>query len=140
VYRSEDRAPTYPRVLDELLATAQHVTEQYANNPIEADHGRLKSRLRPMRGLKRLRWARVIHHHPRDWATQILSVISQPSPAGTTSRCATTSRAATSQEPGMIVWLSLILILVLREFSGPAMRLFLWLLGLRYPLSHQPLE
>jgi transposase, IS6 family len=34
--------------------------EKYANNPIEADHGRLKSRLRPMRGLKRLRCARVI--------------------------------------------------------------------------------
>jgi transposase-like protein len=40
-------------VLDELLAAAQHVTEQYANNPIAADHGRLKSRLRPMRGLNR---------------------------------------------------------------------------------------
>jgi transposase-like protein len=34
--------------------------EKYANNPIEADHGRLKSRLRRMRGLKRLRCARVI--------------------------------------------------------------------------------
>ena len=33
---------------------------KYANNPIEADHGRLKSRLRPMRGLKQLRCARVI--------------------------------------------------------------------------------
>ena len=55
-----DRAPAYPRVLDELLPAACHVTEQYANNPIEADHGRLKSRLRPMRGLKRLRSARVI--------------------------------------------------------------------------------
>jgi transposase-like protein len=31
------------------------VTEQYANNPIESDHARLKARLRPMRGLKRLR-------------------------------------------------------------------------------------
>jgi IS6 family transposase len=30
------------------------------NNPTEADHGRLKSRLRPMRGLKQLRCARVI--------------------------------------------------------------------------------
>ncbi len=55
-----DRAPAYPRVLDELLAAAHHVTEQYANNPIEADHGRLKSRLRPMRGLTRLHSARVI--------------------------------------------------------------------------------
>jgi transposase-like protein len=55
-----DRALTYPRVLDELLPSACHVTEQYANNAVEADHGRLKSRLRPMRGLKRLRSARVI--------------------------------------------------------------------------------
>jgi transposase-like protein len=47
-------------VLDELLPAAHHVTEQYANNPIETDHGRLKSRLRPMRGLTRLRSARVI--------------------------------------------------------------------------------
>jgi transposase, IS6 family len=45
---------------DELLASTRHVTEQYANNAVESDHGRLKSRLRPMRGLKRLRSARVI--------------------------------------------------------------------------------
>jgi IS6 family transposase len=31
------------------------VLEQYANNRIESDHGRLKARLRPMRGLKHLR-------------------------------------------------------------------------------------
>jgi transposase-like protein len=36
---------------------AAHITEQYANNRIEADHGRLKARLRPMRGLKRFRSA-----------------------------------------------------------------------------------
>jgi transposase-like protein len=57
---STDRAPAYPRVLDELVPAACHITEQYANNPIEADHGRLKARLRPMRGLKRLRSTRVI--------------------------------------------------------------------------------
>ncbi|MCA1709543.1 MAG: IS6 family transposase [Actinobacteria bacterium] len=55
-----DRAPAYPRVADELLPAACHIMEQYANNPIESDHGRLKSRLRPMRGLKRLCSARVI--------------------------------------------------------------------------------
>ena len=55
-----DRAAAYPRVLDELVPVACHITEQYANNRIEADHGRLKSRLRPMRGLKQLRCARVI--------------------------------------------------------------------------------
>jgi IS6 family transposase len=47
-------------VLDELLPSACHVMQQYAYNPVEADHGRLKSRLRPMRGLKRLRSAGVI--------------------------------------------------------------------------------
>lgn len=55
-----DRAPAYLRVLDKLVPGALHIVEQYANNPIEADHGRLKSRLRPMRGLKRLRSVQVI--------------------------------------------------------------------------------
>ena len=55
-----DRAPVYPRVLDELVPSALHTVEQYANNPIEADHGRLKARLRPMRGLKRHRSARIL--------------------------------------------------------------------------------
>ena len=50
----------YPRVLDELVPSACHITEQYGNNPIESDHGRPKSRLRLMRGLKQLRCARVI--------------------------------------------------------------------------------
>ncbi|MGH3770866.1 MAG: IS6 family transposase [Pseudonocardiaceae bacterium] len=55
-----DRAQAYPRVLDEPLPAACQVRGKYANNPIESDHGRLKSRLRPMHGLKRLRCARVI--------------------------------------------------------------------------------
>jgi transposase, IS6 family len=55
-----DRAAFYPRVLDELIPSALHTVEQYANNPIEADHGRLKARLGPMRGLKRHRSARIL--------------------------------------------------------------------------------
>jgi transposase, IS6 family len=55
-----DRAPAYSRVLDELLPSALHTVERYANNPAETDHGRLKARLRPMRGLKRHRSARII--------------------------------------------------------------------------------
>ena len=47
-------------MLDELLPVAQHVTVRYANNRIEADHSRLKSRLRPMRGLKRDRSLRIV--------------------------------------------------------------------------------
>ena len=55
-----DRAPAYPRVPGELIRSALHIVEQYANNPVEADHGRLKARLRPMRGLKRHRSARTL--------------------------------------------------------------------------------
>lgn len=55
-----DRAPVYPRLVAELEPAARHVTEQYANNVIEADHGRFKARLRPMRGLKQLASARTI--------------------------------------------------------------------------------
>jgi transposase-like protein len=47
-------------VLEELAPAAWHRTDQYANNGIECDHGRLKARLRPMRGLKQDRSARVI--------------------------------------------------------------------------------
>jgi transposase-like protein len=47
-----DRAPSYPRVLDELFPGVLHDTSQYANNRVEADHGRLKARLRPMRSIK----------------------------------------------------------------------------------------
>jgi transposase, IS6 family len=55
-----DQAPVYPAVLEELLPAAWHRTEQYGNNRVEADHGRLKARLRPMRGLKQDRNAGVI--------------------------------------------------------------------------------
>jgi transposase, IS6 family len=43
-----DAAPVYPAVLDELIPSAWHHVEQYANNPIEADHSQLKHRLRLM--------------------------------------------------------------------------------------------
>ena len=55
-----DRAATYPTVLEDLLPAAWHCTARYASNRVEADHGRLESRLRPMRGLKQDRNARVI--------------------------------------------------------------------------------
>ena len=41
-----------PVQVAELFAGSVHDTDQYANNRIECDHGRLKARLRPMRGLK----------------------------------------------------------------------------------------
>jgi transposase-like protein len=55
-----DRAPAYPRVIEELASSARHVTERYENNIIESDLGRLKARLRPMRGLKRLASTRTV--------------------------------------------------------------------------------
>jgi IS6 family transposase len=55
-----DRAPALRAAIDELIPAAFHNTEQYANNRIECDHGRLKARLRPMRGLKREGAARVV--------------------------------------------------------------------------------
>ena len=55
-----DRAPALRAAIDELMPEAFHNTEQYGNNRIECDHGRLKARLRPMRGLKRDDTARVI--------------------------------------------------------------------------------
>jgi transposase-like protein len=57
---STDQAPVYPAVLENLLPAAWHHTDRYANNRVECDHGRLKARLRPMRGLKQDRSARVV--------------------------------------------------------------------------------
>ena len=55
-----DQAPVYPTLMEELLPAAWHRPDRYANNRVEADHGRLKARLRPMRGLKQDRSARVV--------------------------------------------------------------------------------
>ena len=55
-----DLAAPLLRVIDELLPEVVHDTEQYANNRIENDHGRLKARLRPMRGLRTDRTASVV--------------------------------------------------------------------------------
>jgi IS6 family transposase len=55
-----DRAPALRAAIEGLMPAAFHNTEQYADNRVECDHGRLKARLRPMRGLKRDHTARVI--------------------------------------------------------------------------------
>jgi transposase-like protein len=47
-----DRAASYPVVLAELVPGAFDNLEKYANNRVEADHGRFKARLKSMRGLK----------------------------------------------------------------------------------------
>ena len=58
-----DEAGPYLRVLAELVPTAAHVTEQYADNRVEADHGRLtgsaaadaRTQTAPVRGPDRRR-------------------------------------------------------------------------------------
>ena len=55
-----DLAQALETVIEEQLPTAFHNTNQYANYRVECDHGRLKARLRPMRGLKTDRTASVV--------------------------------------------------------------------------------
>ncbi len=55
-----DLAAPLLRVVDELVPDALHDTTRYANNRIECDLGRLKARLRPMRGLRTDRTATVV--------------------------------------------------------------------------------
>jgi transposase-like protein len=55
-----DLAAPLLRVVDDLLPDVLHDTTQYANNRIEWDHGRLKARLRPMRGLRTDRTASTV--------------------------------------------------------------------------------
>ena len=55
-----DLAAPLLRVVDGLLPEVLHDTNRYANNRIECDHGRLKARLRPMRGLRTDRTATVV--------------------------------------------------------------------------------
>jgi transposase-like protein len=47
-------------VIEELIPAAFHNTGQYENTRVESDHGRLKVRLRPMRGVKTHRTASVL--------------------------------------------------------------------------------
>ena len=47
-----DKAQALLAAVDDVLPDALLGTDRYANNRVEADHGRLKARLRPMRGLK----------------------------------------------------------------------------------------
>ena len=55
-----DRAAAMAYAIVELIPDAMHNTDQYANNRIECDPGRLKARLRPMRGLKTDRTASIV--------------------------------------------------------------------------------
>ena len=62
-----DKAPTYAATIAELKAEGKCPTEtrhrqvKYLNNVIEADHGKLKLLIRPVRGFKTLKTAGVRH-------------------------------------------------------------------------------
>ena len=47
-------------MIDQLIPDAIHDTDQYSKNRVECDHGRLKARLRPMRGLRTERTAQIV--------------------------------------------------------------------------------
>ena len=55
-----DLAQALETAIEEKAPHAFHNTEQYANNRVECDHGRLEARPRPMRGLKTDRTAQVV--------------------------------------------------------------------------------
>jgi IS6 family transposase len=80
-----DAAPVHPAVLEEVVPAAWHHVEQYANNRIAADHGQLKRRLRPMRGLKTDRTAQVViagHPSCRIFAAATTNSASTPTQRG----------------------------------------------------------
>ena len=55
-----DKAQTLLAAVDDVLPDSLPITDRWCNNRVEADHGRLKARLRPMRGLKCDRTAAVV--------------------------------------------------------------------------------
>jgi transposase-like protein len=55
-----DKAQALLAAVDDVLPDALPITDRWCNNRVEADHGRLKARLRPMRSLKRDRTAAVV--------------------------------------------------------------------------------
>jgi transposase-like protein len=54
------RAPALANVIADLVPAALHNTGQDQNSRVECDHGRLKARLRPMRGVKTNRTANAV--------------------------------------------------------------------------------
>ena len=55
-----DKAKALIGAVEDVLPDAEHDTCVHANNRVESDHARLKSRLRPMRGLQSDRTASVV--------------------------------------------------------------------------------
>ena len=82
-----DKAPALSNVIDEVITAAFHNTGHYEINRCEADHGGLRARLRPMRGLKTDRTAKVMIRRPRDrWACEHLEPSPRPLRTGSRDR------------------------------------------------------
>ena len=78
-----DRAPALANVIEDLVPAAWHNTGQYENNRVECDHGRLKARLRPMRGLRTERTTSVvIQGHAFIQTCVVANTSLQPTPRG----------------------------------------------------------
>ena len=60
IKETTNKAQTLAKTICELVPDAHHDTTHYANNRAANDQGRLKARLRPMRGLQTDRTASVI--------------------------------------------------------------------------------
>jgi len=96
-----DRAAIYLILLEELLPAAWHRTEQYANNRVEADHGRLKSRLDRCEGSSRTQRQ---GDHPRAWVRPQPSARSRRAGRGGTSDPAADRRVRRTRSGDLILY------------------------------------
>ena len=92
-----DAAPVYPGVLDELFPAAWHHVEHYANNPIDADHGQLKRRMKPMGGLPTDRTAQMVM--PATPSSRICAADTTNSQWTPAQRCGSRPRSPNSPKP-----------------------------------------
>ena len=91
-----DRAPALANVIEDLVPAAWHNTGQYENNRVECVHGRLKARLRPMRGVKTTRTASVVTEDAPPSRTSAAATASWQS---TPRHCFDWPRHSTNSEP-----------------------------------------
>jgi len=95
-----DKAPTYPAALAELKKQGAcpedtvHRQAKYLNNVVEADHGKLKLLIRPVRGFKTLKTA---------YATikgfEVMRALRKAKPGPSTSPATSAARRASSSVP-----------------------------------------
>lgn len=102
VEATTDKSPVLTKTIRKLVAGAHHDTTQYANNRVENDHGRLKVRLRPMRGLQTDRTASVIirgHAFMRTCDAGTTNSASMPSPDSPSQQRSMSSQAQSEIRP-----------------------------------------